>query len=102
MNLMQSGLDSDCKGEMNGNCKKLHPRESLEMTAKEWFRALRVVVLTCLACSVPLTAHGQSTQPNDNPFASALAPTQSTANQNTPSQNTGSESTNQQLPQLPQ
>ena len=71
------------------------------MTAKGWFRALRVVVLTCLACSVPLTTHGQSTQPNDNPFAS-LGPTQSTANQNTQNQNSGSDSTNQQLPQLPQ
>jgi polysaccharide biosynthesis/export protein len=101
MNLMRSGLDSDCKGEMNGICKKLHPRELLGMTAKGWFRALRVVVLTCLACSVPLTTHGQSTQPNDNPFAS-LGPTQSTANQNTQNQNSGSDSTNQQLPQLPQ
>ena len=71
------------------------------MTAKEWFRALRVLVLTCITCSAPLTTYGQSTQPNDNPFAS-LGPTQSTANQSPQSQSSGSDSTNQQLPQLPQ
>ncbi|WP_260736303.1 polysaccharide biosynthesis/export family protein [Tunturiibacter lichenicola] len=71
------------------------------MTAKGWFRALRVLVLTCIACSIPLTTHGQSAQPNDNPFAS-LGPTQSTATQNPQSQSSGSDSTNQQLPQLPQ
>jgi polysaccharide biosynthesis/export protein len=99
---MRSDLDSDCKGEMNGICKKLHPRELLGMTVKEWFRALRVVVLTCLACSVPLTTHGQSTQPNDNPFAS-LGSGQSTSTQSSPNQSTGSEpSINQQLPQFPQ
>jgi protein involved in polysaccharide export with SLBB domain len=102
MNLVRIGLDSDCKGEMNGNCKKLHPRELLGMTTKQWFRALRAVALTCLVSSAPLlVAQGQSTQPNDNPFA-ALSPTQTTAPQSTPNQSAGSDSTNQQLPQLPQ
>jgi polysaccharide export outer membrane protein len=72
------------------------------MTTKEWLRALCLVISICFVGSVSLRAHGQSTQPNDNPFGS-LTPTQSMPAQSTPSQSLGSDLTNQQqLPQLPQ
>jgi polysaccharide biosynthesis/export protein len=71
------------------------------MTTKEWFRALCVIVLACLACSTPLRAYAQ-VQPNDNLFG-AISPTQSTPAQGTSDQgqSAGVGSTNQQLPQLP-
>jgi polysaccharide export outer membrane protein len=101
---MRVGLESDCKGEMSGNCKNLHQRELLIMTTKEWLRTLCVAILTCLACSTPLTAYAQSTSPNDNIFG-ALSPTQSTPAQGASDQSTSGQSavapTNQQLPQLP-
>ena len=76
------------------------------MTTKEWFRALFVVVLTCLACSTSLRAHAQSGQPNDNLFG-VLSPNQSTSSQSVPDQSSSGQSSapvpiNQQLPQLPQ
>jgi polysaccharide biosynthesis/export protein len=75
------------------------------MTTKEWLRALCVAILTCLACSTPLTAYAQATSPNDNIFG-ALSPTQSTpaqgaSDQSTSGQSAGAGSMNQQLPQLP-
>src|SRR5271170_7315440 len=100
MNLMRIGPAPGSKVEMSGSCKNLHQREFLRMTTKEWFRALCVVVLTCLACSTPLRAHAQ-VQPNDNLFG-ALSPTQSTPAQGASDQSAGSGSMNQQLPQLPQ
>jgi polysaccharide export outer membrane protein len=47
------------------------------MTNKPWLRALCAVFLVSLACSAPLAASAQSTEPNDNPF-SALTPGQNT------------------------
>lgn len=72
------------------------------MTTKEWLRALCLVISICFAGLASLSAHAQSTQPNDNLFGS-LTPTQSLPAQSAPSQSSGSDLTNQQqLPQLPQ